>query len=382
MFNKTFNCAFTATLVAFTASATLAQIDGGGADRLEVQIRGAENKASFKGADPIAISFSLTNPTDQKVQVLVWRTPFAKEGLTENIFVVAGGRTTFGSSSQIGYIGPIIKRRPPGPEDYITLGPGETRTTSVNLSDYYAIYQQGDYSVSYRGAGAAPIAGSSDNPVQTPVGPLKKMVAISNAFTFSVTEARAPAPKAVVPAALPAGGLGFDQCDANQQADLKLAIPEAQKIAAAASDILKSTPASQQPNSVRYKTWFGTHSAARYSKVSDHYVQIESAYRTKAIQIACKGNQCSSNIYAYVFPTAPYKIYVCGAFWAANLSGTDSRAGTLVHEMSHFDVVAGTNDVVYGQSGARQLAAQDPDTAITNADSHEYFAENDPNLPM
>jgi len=46
--------------------------------------------------------------------------------------------------------------------------------------------------------------------------------------------------------------------------------------------------------------------------------------------------------------------------------------------MSHFDVVAGPDDVVYGQSGAINLAITDPDAAITNADSHEYFAENTP----
>ena len=46
--------------------------------------------------------------------------------------------------------------------------------------------------------------------------------------------------------------------------------------------------------------------------------------------------------------------------------------------MSHFDVVAGTDDVVYGQAGAKSLAISDPASAITNADSHEYFAENNP----
>jgi peptidyl-Lys metalloendopeptidase len=43
---------------------------------------------------------------------------------------------------------------------------------------------------------------------------------------------------------------------------------------------------------------------------------------------------------------------VCRAFWPAPANGTDSKAGTLIHEMSHFNVVAGTNDWVYGQSGA------------------------------
>lgn len=58
--------------------------------------------------------------------------------------------------------------------------------------------------------------------------------------------------------------------------------------------------------------------------------------------------------------------------------GTDSKAGTLIHEMSHFTVVAGTDDIVYGQTGAKNLANSNPDSTIRNADSHEYFSENTP----
>ena len=54
--------------------------------------------------------------------------------------------------------------------------------------------------------------------------------------------------------------------------------------------------------------------------------------------------------------------------------------GTLVHEMSHFTVVAGTDDWAYGQSAAAALAVSNPARAIENADSHEYFAENTPPL--
>jgi peptidyl-Lys metalloendopeptidase len=49
--------------------------------------------------------------------------------------------------------------------------------------------------------------------------------------------------------------------------------------------------------------------------------------------------------------------------------------------MSHFTVVASTNDYVYGQTGAKNLAISDPSKAINNADNHEYFAENTPALP-
>jgi peptidyl-Lys metalloendopeptidase len=46
--------------------------------------------------------------------------------------------------------------------------------------------------------------------------------------------------------------------------------------------------------------------------------------------------------------------------------------------MSHFTVVAGTNDWAYGQAAARNLALTNVSQAISNADNHEYFAENTP----
>jgi peptidyl-Lys metalloendopeptidase len=79
-----------------------------------------------------------------------------------------------------------------------------------------------------------------------------------------------------------------------------------------------------------------------------------------------------------VYANQPYKIYVCRAFWSAPLAGTDSKGGTLIHEMSHFTAVAGTGDLVYGQTAAANLAVTNPAGAITNADNHEYFAENTP----
>ncbi|HSN85774.1 MAG TPA: M35 family metallo-endopeptidase, partial [Thermoanaerobaculia bacterium] len=55
--------------------------------------------------------------------------------------------------------------------------------------------------------------------------------------------------------------------------------------------------------------------------------------------------------------------------------GTDSKAGTLVHEASHFTVVAGTSDYAYGQTACKNLAISNPTNATRNADNHEYFAE-------
>lgn len=102
------------------------------------------------------------------------------------------------------------------------------------------------------------------------------------------------------------------------------------------------------------------------------------AFSNQALTLDCK---CKKPHCAYVYPAEPYKIYVCRVFWSAPDLGTDSRADKLIHEMSHFTVVAGTHDWAYGQTAARTLADEDPIKALDNADSHEYFAENTHPLP-
>jgi peptidyl-Lys metalloendopeptidase len=85
-------------------------------------------------------------------------------------------------------------------------------------------------------------------------------------------------------------------------------------------------------------------------------------------------------VYASANPNQPYKINLCNVFWTAPLAGTDSQGGTLIHEMSHFNVCAGTNDNAYRQTACQSLATTNPTKALDNADNHEYFAENNPVL--
>ncbi|MEO7430801.1 MAG: M35 family metallo-endopeptidase, partial [Dokdonella sp.] len=125
----------------------------------------------------------------------------------------------------------------------------------------------------------------------------------------------------------------------------------------------------------RYTWWFGTYNSGRYSTVRTHFTNIASALSSQPYTFNCG---CNDSSYAYVYPTQPYKVYLCGAFWSAPNTGTDSRAGTLIHETSHFNIVAGTDDWAYGQTAAHNLAGSNTTRAVDNADSHEYFAENTP----
>ncbi|MCF8298617.1 MAG: DUF4157 domain-containing protein [Saprospiraceae bacterium] len=78
--------------------------------------------------------------------------------------------------------------------------------------------------------------------------------------------------------------------------------------------------------------------------------------------------------YAYVDTSNDDKdIFLGGSFWGAKIKGGDSKAGTIVHELTH--KLHATKDHVYGQKGAKNLAKKDPAKGTTNADNYEYFAE-------
>lgn len=84
-----------------------------------------------------------------------------------------------------------------------------------------------------------------------------------------------------------------------------------------------------------------------------------------------------AGVYAYVHPTdTGHTIFLDSGFDNASAVGTDSKAGTLAHEMSHFNDVSGTQDVVYGQPKCLALAKINSGAALNNADSYEHFTES------
>ncbi|EPQ60339.1 peptidyl-Lys metalloendopeptidase [Gloeophyllum trabeum ATCC 11539] len=165
----------------------------------------------------------------------------------------------------------------------------------------------------------------------------------------------------------------YNGCSSSQKSALVSAAPAAQTYVANALSYLKSHTSS----TTRYTTWFGTYTSSRHSTVQTHFNNLNgNDYSSFTYDCTCT----DSGTYAYVYPDDFGYITLCGAFWDAPVTGTDSKGGTLVHESSHFTQNGGTQDYVYGQSSAKSLAKSDPSEAIMNADSHEYFAENNPSL--
>jgi peptidyl-Lys metalloendopeptidase len=339
-------------------------------------------KRSLKATDRQTLEFSITNESTEPATILRWHTAF--EGFKADIFQVEV------QGKPVPYIGPMYKRSAPQEGDYLTIAPRGTVRTEVDLADGYDIAQIGTYSIRYKRRIRQIRSDAARASEAIGVTPDVELAHVrSNVVLFELIESRLPKTLDRLDAAVPADIMlegpparktpSFSGCAQDRQTILTNALAEAVILATNARTALANASFCARFTALRYREWFGQGRQSRFDIVLNHYKAIEDALKNKAITFFC---DCTSGDYAYVYPTKPYEIHLCNAFWNAPLTGTDSKAGTLIHEMSHFNVVAGTDDHVYGQSGCRDLAKTNPDDAIDNADSHEYFAENTPALDM
>lgn len=335
-----------------TSAASAAPKDGP-----TIQLSVAQDE--FDATQDVLVSVTISNPTKHTVRVLKWFTPV--DGFEEPLFFVLR------DGEPVAYTGAIYKRPAATGKDYISLKAGESITSVVNLGEFYDLSVSGQYEVTYA------VANYNIFNEKGSFFKVKDFLTSEKiSFKADGRAAKKPTPTPT-PTPPPNGGTAFNACTTDQQTLLLSARNEAKTYASGAENYLLSGLTGP-----RYVTWFGIFDVTRYNTARSHFTAISDAMDNAPVTFDCK---CKQPYYAYVYPDQPYTIYLCKVFWQAPLTGTDSKAGTLIHEMSHFNVVAGTDDFVYGQTGAKQLAIDAPNDAVNNADNHEYFAENTPPLP-
>lgn len=327
-----------------TWSAVAAPRDG-------LDVRLAVASPVIQGDVDVPVTVTVTNVARHPIHVLRWQLP--DEELVGSLFKVTR------DGQRVAYTGPLVKRTAPTAGDHVKLDPGETLTYVVELTSAYALDRNGRYTIEYFAGGTH----GAGRPV------------LQSDALYLWLEGRS-AKQVQAPPAPGTGKLSYTgNCSASQQTSLEQAVAAATTYANGAVTYLAQSPSATP----RFVKWFGAFSTAGWNTARSHFVAVQDAFTTKDITLDCRCKK--KTVYAYVYPTQPYKIYVCGAFWSAPMTGTDSKAGTLIHEMTHFDVVAGTEDYAYGQTAAASLAINNPAQALDNADNHEYFAENTPALP-
>lgn len=124
------------------------------------------------------------------------------------------------------------------------------------------------------------------------------------------------------------------------------------------------------------RRWFGDDSPEVQQKMLDRIDKQITKLSSMGDANFERANAMNRDAYAYVYPNDDTKIYLGDPFWRAPATGKDSKAGTLVHEMSHYKSVSGTSDHAYGEQNCEDLAIADPEAAQDNADSFEYFMEH------
>ncbi|MFP5285099.1 MAG: M35 family metallo-endopeptidase, partial [Thermoanaerobaculia bacterium] len=329
-----------------------------GAEAVEARLEAAPPQA----AGAASITFTLTNRGDRPVSVLKWHTPL--EGIRNDIFRILH------EGERVPYVGPMVKRGQPTAEDFVTLAPGETVSAVVDLGAVYAFPEPGRYEVRYD----PDLQGVSRPDVRLAAGPIVLAAEIRSEDSEVIELREVPKPQVpeVSAPTVAAPEPGFINCSDGQKNTVRQALADAEKGAQIALENLQKNACSGNDT---YKTWFGACDSTRYQTVTNKVSAIKSTLNTKTMTFNCAPPSNCDGTIAYVYKYSPYTIYLCGAYWNLGDKGYDTKAGTIVHEVSHFAVVADTSDYAYGTSACKTLAQNDPNKAIANADSYEYFGE-------
>lgn len=154
------------------------------------------------------------------------------------------------------------------------------------------------------------------------------------------------------------------------------------KAMASANKMITKAKKNVSKENKKYKTWMDAgktdtgNTDSRVAHVKDGIDKIANVLAKEEVILKQYelGDGDEADTYAYVYQAEKeHNIYLGGAFWTANTGGWNSKAGTIIHELSHR--VHGTDDHVYGKTDAKKLAKDEPHLAVTNADNYEFLAE-------
>ncbi|SHJ21078.1 M35 family metallo-endopeptidase [Wenxinia saemankumensis] len=179
----------------------------------------------------------------------------------------------------------------------------------------------------------------------------------------------------------PARAVTYETCTKAEQAEIAAAASGAMEMAQAAAAAVRDDDT--------FARWFGRYSDRNAETVRRNLKAVHDAISLDEINVRCinEGFEgCKDGTYAYVFREEHYHVHLCPSFRLLpamfDFDAADprmengTREGTIIHELSHFVVIAGTDDHCYARGPCSDMARRDPFSAIRNADSYQYFAED------
>ena len=325
----------------------------------------------------IGCRFHLKNNGKQDYSVLKWGTPL--EGMISDCLTVTR------NGKKLEYDGIYRKHGVPGPDQFLTVGAGQTLSSTFQVSDAFDMTKAGEYSIAVNtyleyvvgSAASKPdikrrirhlsspsvsfkIAGrsSSNGTLGQKARFLESRKQTKRNGIFDGTFGDGVSRKSVLPKPPVITG-GFQTL----KTDTKEAHDDAYKT-------INSFLANPQAKKSLVRTWFGVNQG---NNVVPKFRTMTRVLGKDTITYTFDGPHCDATTFAYTFKNTR-EIFLCQLYKQAELkTGSDNKMGIITHELSH--AIVSTDDIVYGQSAFRELARKRPGDAINNADNFEYFVE-------
>ena len=325
----------------------------------------------------------MRNNGKQDYSVLKWRTPL--DGLRSDCLTVNT------NGKKLRYDGVYMKRSAPGPDQYLLVKPGQTVSSTFDISDAYDMTKAGLYSMVVDTYLEYVMGSVIKKPViQSNIVHLKSSSVsyeiVDGSFMKRTLGQRARSlerSNEIHEESLTREGLDveFDRRgeESNEikysiQGGSKALRDETEVAILAANTKIKSAIQDITNNPQRAKIWFGK----TFMKARKVFLDMKrKSAQTEMIYIF-DGEYCKKSVFAYTY-LGSQEIFLCKAFnEAETLVGFDTKAGIVIHELSH--ALSYRDDVTYGTESCKKLAKRKAKKAVKNADNYEYYVESAPNV--
>lgn len=324
------------------------------------------------------LTLTVNNPSQRTITFLKRGTPF--EGFLTDSFVV-----TNSDGNRMGYRGVDAKHaRNINENEYVVLAPGASVSQPVTIGGVYQLAGDGRYSVTYT-AGIEWTDGDASQGVQfchtriekadKGLNQMAEVVEVQGAAAYEARQHRRQSRRIAAADSLRKSGRrsGWThaECSNTQVAALDLWIQDAtQKIDSARA-------CSECSCAELVDTWFGvTTSQSVFALVTEKFDIMRQKMDNSIYECEADSSSspvCNGNVFAYVYPTdSTQRIYMCE--FTFNYPDYAEKVQTVIHELSHFNTIADTNDNAYGEQVCYTLAQNSPGLARTSADNFGYFA--------
>jgi peptidyl-Lys metalloendopeptidase len=325
-------------------------------------------EVNIESSNDATVLVNVVNHFGKPATLCVWDSPFEPvvDAFPADIFYIVNG-----SGAYPQYIG-ISAKKSPTSEDFVTIQPGQSMQARIDLFKGYSFPATGTYKVALH-TFVQVYFGEFPQDTTPDLDKFETHEMVSNALDVEITRVN-PAPVWGAPSQGVGGPNPLSGCSSSYASQINTAGANAITATQRSYNYLGSSCTSSLTTYVR---WFGVCDSTRFTKVRNNLNSIANSLRA-TYPVNCTGSSCTANTYAYVYPSdSTHTVYVCGYFWRVPSTNCrlDSQPGTLIHEHSHFNNVASTQDIKYGVANCEALAKQTPNDAVRNADNFCFFTD-------